>query len=195
MHTSSRRIVIACATLTLGFSTLGCGTGPSRAAVAHSGAVLVRAASPCGGNVPAALVAPPGNKVAFQLEAVGVQIYTCTATTTGATWTLTAPEATLHDAARKEAGTHYAGPTWEAKDGSKVVGARLAAATPDPASIPWLLLGAASHSGEGRMAEVTFVQRLDTSGGIAPTDGCDPDHLGAVRRVDYTATYCFYVAD
>ena len=67
------------------------------------------------------------------------------------------------------------------------------AITADPTAIPELLLKAVSHSGDGRMSGVTYVQRLDTVGGLAPTAGCDT--AGATARVDYTATYYFYAAN
>src|SRR5512140_2473725 len=140
-----------------------------------------------------ALAVPAGNELAFQLDAVGVQIYACKATATGFAWSFVAPEATLYKE-DKAVGKHYVGPTWEYKDGSKVVGAKLAAATPDPTSIPWLLLGAVSHDGAGKMADVTYVQRLETVGGIAPATGCDATTVGAGARVPYTATYFFWKA-
>jgi Protein of unknown function (DUF3455) len=140
--------------------------------------------------VPAALAVPEGNKLAFHFDAIGVQIYGCT----GSAWVFQAPEADLYDRHGHLVGKHYVGPTWEAKDGSKVVGAKLAGFTADPHSIPWLLLGAISHEGDGRMSVVTFIQRLDTAGGLAPASGCDADHVGAIARVPYTATYFFYKA-
>src|SRR5690242_10239472 len=129
----------------------------------------------CGGEVPAKLAAPPGQELAFELLADGVQIYACTAPAGGSGapgWTLQAPEATLTDANGRRAGTHRAGPTWEAADGSAVVGAKVESATADPTAVPWLLLRAASHEGSGRMAGVTWVQRVRTSGGLAPAEGC-----------------------
>jgi hypothetical protein len=72
-----------------------------------------------------------------------------------------------------------AGPSWETLDGSLVTGTRLASApAPEPTAIPWLLLKAASHAGSGTLANVTFIQRLGTVGGIAPATGCDDAHLG-----------------
>ena len=173
--------------------TSGCGPGDEPASAAPAAAAAAAAANPCA-SVPAALVVPAGNELAFALDAVGVQIYDCKDPGTGPAWAFRAPQATLTDRRGAFAGTHYAGPTWESKDGSKVVGTRLAGATVDPTAIPWLLLGAASHSGDGRMEEVTYIQRLHTIGGLAPTDGCDADHLGAVARVSYEADYCFYEA-
>ena len=85
---------------------------------------------------------------------------------------------------------HYAGPTWEAPDGSKVVGKVLVnELAPKAGAIPWLLLSTES-SGSGVLAGVRFVQRVNTSGGLGPT-GAFPT-TGTERRVDYTADYIFY---
>jgi len=144
----------------------------------------------CAPTVPPALAVPDGNKLAFHLDALGVQIYACN----GTAWVLQAPEARLLDKHGRVVGTHFLGPTWQYKDGSKVVGSKLAGVVVDATAIPWLLLGAVSHEGDGRMADITFIQRLDTAGGLAPTTGCDADHVGTVARVDYAATYFFYKA-
>ncbi|HMJ12980.1 MAG TPA: DUF3455 domain-containing protein, partial [Polyangiaceae bacterium] len=90
--------------------------------------------------------------------------------------------------------THYAGPTWEYRDGSKVVAARVSGFTADPTAIPLLLLSAVSHEGKGKMSKVTYIQRLDTAGGLAPTAGCDASHVGEIARAGYAATYVFYKA-
>jgi hypothetical protein len=167
-------------------------------ALALSGGIALAegadAASACGAGVPAALTVPAGNELAFALAAAGVQIYSCRAAGAAFAWTFQSPEAKLLGEGGAAAGSHYAGPTWEAADASKVVGAKVEGATPDPAAIPWLLLRAASHAGKGRMAAVSFVQRVRTSGGNAPADGCDAAHDGAVARVPYRAVYCFYRA-
>jgi hypothetical protein len=149
----------------------------------------------CPANVPASLAPPVGNELAFVTAASGVQEYTCN----GTAWVFVAPDAQLYSAhgCQDEAlGHHYAGPTWEwYEDGSTVVAAKRAAATIDPASIPWLLLQATSHGpNDGRMSDVTYIQRLVTDGGIAPATGCDADHVGAAANVPYTAKYFFYRA-
>jgi hypothetical protein len=151
-------------------------------------------ASACSGAMPPGLTAPAGNGLAFELAAEGVQIYSCADSSgSGPAWALQAPEATLTDPGGVKAGTHRAGPTWEALDGSTVVGAKVAAGPTDPAAVPWLLLRAASHGGgQGRMADVTFVQRIQTSGGVAPSQGCSTSTVGTVARVPYRALYCFY---
>jgi hypothetical protein len=67
--------------------------------------------------------------------------------------------------------------------------------TDDPNSIAELLLKASSHQGKGIMDDITYIQRLETVGGLAPTEGCDADHVGVIARVPYSATYFFYRAD
>ncbi len=99
----------------------------------------------------------------------------------------------MRDASGHVAGRHFAGPTWQAADGSQVVGAVLvASAAPNQTTIPWLLLRAASHAGAGRFADVTYVTRTRTAGGKAPTAGCDARHEGTEKRVSYSAIYSFF---
>lgn len=149
----------------------------------------------CDPPIPSALQVPDGNKLAFTLKGVGVQIYACQTATDGSqAWVFQAPDADLIGRGGRIAGSHYKGPTWEALDGSTVVGTKLAAVTVDATAIPWLLLQGTSHTGDGRMSDVTYIQRLNTVGGLAPKSGCDAAHVGAVKNVDYTATYAFYSA-
>jgi hypothetical protein len=172
----------------------GCGAAPEEG----SAEAAVRSTSEALSSPPlpsSTLAVPAGNRVAFHYDAVGVQIYACSTTATGYGWVFQAPEATLYAKHGRVAGKHYAGPTWESIDGSTVVGSKVAGFTADPTAIPELLLKAVSHTGDGRMTDVTYVQRLDTVGGLAPTTGCDATTpAGTTARVDYTATYYFYVA-
>jgi hypothetical protein len=95
----------------------------------------------------------------------------------------------------KPLGKHYTGPTWEAADGSKVVGEVVAKHdAPDASAIPWLLLRAKSTSGNGIFSVVTFVQRVQTIGGAPPANGCDSSQSGKESRVPYAAVYRFYKA-
>lgn len=151
----------------------------------------------CPANVPAALAPAADQDLSFYANATGVQKYTCNATAAGGyAWTFVAPDAQLYlpNNDNVSHGHHFAGPTWQWDDGSYVVAAKAAGATVDKASIPWLLLVATSHGGpDGRMTEVTAIQRLLTSGGNAPATGCDATTVGAHLDVDYTASYFFYV--
>jgi hypothetical protein len=147
-------------------------------------------------DVPPDLVPPASAVLLFELGAHGVQIYTCQADPNDATafvWTFTAPEAELLNARDEVVGRHFAGPTWQGQDGSAVVGKVLARAdAPNRKAIPWLLLEAKAHEGGGVFSMITHIQRLDTAGGVAPGEGCDEAHPGAVVRVPYEATYAFY---
>jgi hypothetical protein len=146
--------------------------------------------------VPDKLRAPAGETLLRTLSAEGVQIYECRARTDdagAAEWVFVAPEARLFDASHQGAGKHYGGPTWEAADGSKVVGTVLAKLdAPEPGSIPWLLLGTRSVGKAGAFSQVTSIQRVATAGGAAPATGCAPATIGQQARVPYTAQYVQY---
>ena len=127
------------------------------------------------------------------LQGRGVQIYRCAASPAGTSWSLLGPDATLYTEAGQVAGRHFAGPSWQANDGSTVVGAVVAAGgAPTPHAAPWLVLRATSHAGPGVFARVTTVTRSRTDGGAAPQTGCDLAHVGATARVPYSATYAFF---
>jgi Protein of unknown function (DUF3455) len=148
-------------------------------------------------EVPEKLRVAPDQVLAFDFRGEGVQIYVCTASKDDATkfeWMLKAPEAQLFDAAGRQVGKHYAGPTWEGNDGSKVVGELKARDDgPDPNAIPWLLLSAKASSGSGMFGNTTSVQRLRTVGGKAPAEGCGKAaDTGSEVRVPYQARYAFY---
>jgi Protein of unknown function (DUF3455) len=138
--------------------------------------------------IPDNLKPPPNETLLRQASAVGDQIYTCD----GSAWVFTKPDAKLLAESGQPTGTHFAGPTWEWSDGSRVVGKAVANATPDPDSIPWLLLTATSHQGDGVLSRVSSIQRVSTKGGKAPASGCDATHKGAEVRSHYTAVYLFY---
>jgi hypothetical protein len=127
------------------------------------------------------------------LTGKGVQIYTCKEVDEAPQWVFEAPDATLFDEKEIKVGTHTAGPLWKYQDGSTVKGEVIANnPAPNPEAIPWLLLKAVSWQGAGMMTRVDSIRRTDTHGGIAPTTGCDAQHLNAVARIPYTATYTFY---
>jgi len=120
---------------------------------------------------------------------VGVQIYTWD----GTSWGRPVPEATLFNGQKGIVAIHFAGPTWESNSGSKVVGSADAPPfIPDPNSIPWLRLKAVHTEGPGIFADVTFIQRVHTTGGIAPS--VNGTFVGQVARMPYTADYVFYRA-
>ena len=130
---------------------------------------------------------------AFEGFATGVQVYACNAVDDAIHWVLKGPDAKLVDGKGKPIAKHFAGPTWQAEDGSKVVGEVLTS-TPSPHrdAIAWLVVRAKSHEGTGEMADVSYIIREATTGGMPTAAGCDQSHLGAEMRVPYRATYLFF---
>ncbi|NMG76225.1 DUF3455 domain-containing protein [Aromatoleum diolicum] len=170
-------VAMSLAALAAGYATAEAGTLPS---------------------IPESLRTPAAEILTLETAARGVQIYQCSARQDEPTrfeWTFKAPEADLFDTTGRKIGKHYAGPTWESDDGSKVVGVLKARDNgPDADAIPWLLLGAKSTAGSGVFSRTTSIQRVRTVGGIPPTETCSEAQAGNVSRVGYSATYYFYVA-
>jgi hypothetical protein len=138
--------------------------------------------------VPDTLKPAANESLALIVPAKGVQIYECRA----GKWVFVAPEAELFDRAGKRIGSHYAGPHWESADGSKIVGAvKQRADAPAAGNIPWLLLGTKSVGREGAFSKVSSIQRVATTGGVAPAGSCA--QAGIQARVDYTADYYFFI--
>jgi hypothetical protein len=144
--------------------------------------------------VPENLRVPDGQSLRLRMAARGAQVYTCKAKAAEPAayeWVLKAPDAELFDQRGVKVGRHYAGPTWESADGSRVVGEAVER-SPVQGAIPLLLLRAKANEGAGALANVTYIQRLDTTGGVAPSAGCDAEHAGTEARVEYSANYDFY---
>ena len=141
--------------------------------------------------VPAALVPPAGNALSSVFKAKGVQVYGCT----DAKWTLVEPAATLTgislNPARPASALHFRGPSWQSPDdGSLVEGTSpVSAPSTTPNSIPQLLVTAKTSRGPGVFGDVTFIQRLNTVGGVAPAAACT---AGATTAVPYQAVYRFF---
>jgi hypothetical protein len=135
----------------------------------------------------------PAKAPAIEAFGKGVQIYTCKATGGAYAWALKAPDASLSDAAGHVIGKHFAGPSWQATDGSTVVGEPInVSPSPHAGAIAWIVLHATSHAGDGVMANVQYIVRTRTEGGVAPADGCDAHHAGTEVRVPYNAVYLFF---
>ena len=134
---------------------------------------------------------PAGNKVAFRAYARGVQIYRWN----GAKWVFVAPVAMLFADANYngQIGIHYAGPTWESNSGSSVKAARLIGCSPDATAIDWLKLQANVTNGPGIFSSVTYIQRVNTTGGLPPS--ANGTFMDEAVEVPYTAEYYFYRAE
>jgi Protein of unknown function (DUF3455) len=147
-------------------------------------------------SVPSTIEVPDGNKVFLIGHGVGVQVYSCNDTSSGFGWGFVTPRASLYADNGKLIISHFGGPTWQAKDGSRVVGRAEADVTVDHTAIPWLRLAAASTAAgpDGdRLAHTSFIQRTETAGGLAPdAEDCNATTVGTIAEVPYTADYVFW---
>jgi hypothetical protein len=127
-----------------------------------------------------------------------MQVYECREAKDAAgrfAWAFIAPEAELFDAAQRPSGLHGAGPSWQAPDGSRIVGTvRQRAEGSEPGAIPQLLLATRAEGPGGRFSNVVAVQRLNTHGGAAPESGCAQATASQKVRVPYTADYRMFAA-
>ena len=147
--------------------------------------------------LPEAVRVPAGQNLRMVATGVGEITYECREKAAAAgqyEWAFVGPVATLYSADRKNVGKYYAGPTWEASDGSKVTGKQLAVSPATPGSIPLQLVKTDPAMGSGAMTGVTYIQRLNTKGGVAPSMACDAASKGRRQQVAYEADYAFYGA-
>jgi len=154
----------------------------------------------CTQTVPGDITPPFGNELKLNLPAKGIQIYDCKASLTAPvtySWIFRSPVATLSK--DRKAAIHYAGPRWKSivsGDNSAVQGTRCQSiASVNLNAIPQLLLSAAQVNPGPLFGDVTYIQRVNTAGGVAPASGCDSTTVGAEADVPYTADYKFYKAE
>jgi Protein of unknown function (DUF3455) len=154
-------------------------------------AVQARPDTQAATSVPPDLQPPAGNVLEAEFAASGVQVYQCTS---GA-WAFLEPAANLIGfeiaASGIQTAIHYKGPTWESTTDGSLVQGKVIASDPVTGSIPQLLLQATVNRGTGVFGSVTYINRLDTSGGAAPAGSCTS---GQTVGVPYKAQYLFYVA-
>ena len=146
-------------------------------------------------SLPEPVRVPAGQKMMMAATGVGEITYECREKKDVAgqhEWAFVAPVATLYSADRKTVGKYYAGPTWEAADGSKVTGKQLAVSPASPGNIALQLVKADPATGAGAMTGVSYIQRLNTKGGVAPALACDAASKGQRQQVRYEADYVFY---
>lgn len=158
--------------------------------------LLAACASPAPVAVPDTLNPGANEVLAMIVPARGVQIYACRARKevgSGYEWAFVAPEAELFDVKGNAIGGHSTGPTWQATDGSRIVGTlKQRANAPVAGAVPWLLLSAKSNGTPGAFSSVTSIQRVNTVGGVAPATPCTSEAAGKSARIDYTADYFFF---
>jgi hypothetical protein len=157
---------------------------------------------------------PAGNEAFLEGHAIGTQNYICLPSEAGVAWTPVGPQATLFNRWDWQLITHFLSPnpdesdtpraTWQHSRDTSTVWAVAIASSSDPnfvasGVIPWLLLQVVGAqpgpTGGDRLTETTFIQRVHTSGGVAPSTGCvEVTDVGQRAFVPYTADYFFYEA-
>ena len=191
--------------------------GWRRYLVVVAGAVWLAILSPglharaAGLAIPVELEVPAGHTLSLRGRAIGTQNYLCLPTDSGFGWVLFGPQATLFRFGRQII-THFLSPnpeeedlpraTWQhSRDTSRIWGNAIASSSDpgfvQPGAIPWLLLEVVGaepgHARGSRLTETVYIQRIHTSGGVAPATGCDQAlDVGAKALVPYTADYLFY---
>ncbi len=149
-------------------------------------------------SLPDAVKVPLGHAVALETVGVGEITYECRAKKDMAgqfEWVFVGPDAALNDRSGKRIGKYYGPPaTWESMDGSKLTGAQLAVSPASAGSIPLQLVKANPAVGAGAMQGVTYIQRVATQGGVAPSAACGASSLGQKQIVKYQADYIFWRA-
>lgn len=162
-------------------------------------------------SVPANIQVPTGNRRFLTGHAVGTQNYICLPSAASFAWTLFGPQATLFDDEARQIITHFASinpaeglsrPTWQHSRDTSSAWAQPIANSTDPAfvapgAIPWLLLQWVGRQegprGGGTLSGTTYIQRLNTRGGVAPATGCASGaDVGKRSLVSYEADYFFY---
>ena len=172
--------------------------------------------------VPPELKVDDGNHPFLVGHAIGTQNYVCApaATNTGVAYVLFTPEATLFNEDGDQLITHFFSPDQNPDDPNKnsavVAGGTIRAAwvhsrdgstvwaklhpngtVLKDGAIAELLLDKAGTepglTGGDILTKTKQIQRLHTTGGLAPAHGCDSrDDVGHTAFSDYTADYFFY---
>jgi hypothetical protein len=145
--------------------------------------------------LPEAVRAPAGARFMFLNTGIGELTYECRVRADDASqhgWAFVAPVATLYGDGRKVVGKYYAGPTWEHSDGSRITGKQVAVAPAEPGNIALQLVKTDPAIGAGALRGVTYIQRVNTRGGVAPQAACGAANVGAKQQVTYQADYAFY---
>lgn len=135
---------------------------------------------------------PPQAERVLATTASGVQVYSCEYDAQHHLgWVFKNPQATLYDTSGQPLIRHAAGPSWEADDGSRIVG-HVIAQTPSEtaASVPQLLLETRSTAASGMLSAIRYVQRVNTVGGVMPASPCSTEH--EIGNSPYIANYIFY---
>ncbi len=152
---------------------------------------------------PSLAVPDGGGNLLLHAAGTGTQNYTCESSmndagVTSYAWTFVGPVATLDDCTQTLIGHHFASeagagaPEWQTLDDSFIIGKAIVKFDAGSSAVPWLLVQETSNGGNGTIASTLYVQRLFTTGGVAPSTTCDGTNVNTTTDVAYTADYYFY---
>ena len=150
--------------------------------------------------VPAAVALPAnaaGHTRVVTLYAEGVQKYRSEVVPgsipTTYIWIFTGPEARLYNASNQLVGSHSGGPSWKLLSGDSIYAQHFTpqrTARVDPTAVDWLLLQCSvGKAPSGIFSEVSYIQRIATTGGVYPA--YKPKGANETTEVPYTAVYRF----
>lgn len=145
-------------------------------------------------RLPQAVMVPAGHQVVLETRATGILNYECKPTATGPYgWVLVSPQANLLDRTGKDV-VAYSGPpaTWKHMDGSSVVGTQVAVAPNGEFTLPLQLARAEPSMGTGALQNISFIQRVNTKGGVEKTKPCAALNTGEKLTLPYQADYIFW---
>ena len=179
MHTTVRRAPVAALAL---FVLAGCASTYQPTTVNNA-------------TLPESVRVPDGHRQTAWTVGKGEITYECRAKADAPgqhAWAFVTPVATLSDASGQTVGRYYGGPTWEGRDGSMVKGKQVGLAPAPAGNIAWQLVQATPSSGQGLFEGTSYIQRLNTRGGVAPQASCTASNQGQRMQVAYQADYVVY---
>lgn len=150
-------------------------------------------------GLPALIQVATANTLVLETKASGTIEYQCSKEKdplTAYKWIMVGPNAELTDEAGEKVGD-YTGPParWAHKDGSFVTGSQVAVSPNGSKNIPLQLVKTDVSGGLGALTAISYVQRVNTQGGVAPSKKCTADNEGEKAEVSYKAEYWFWKAN
>ncbi len=190
------RLSRSAVTATLALLLAACATTPMPPTVPPAAAPPGQPGPPPGPDLPSLgwfsrIRVPDGHQPVLRLAGRGVQVFRCELREGAHVWAFRLPEADLVDELGTVVVRHGANFSFEHSDGSRLIGSVVASdAAPRGDALRWLLLSARAF-GAGALAGISYVQRVNTSGGMPPPR-CDVRQLNQLLRVDFSADFVFY---
>lgn len=148
-------------------------------------------------SIPASLRVPAGQLVKYRYAASGDVTYQCLPSSDRPgqfAWVQMLANATLNTRSGRSVGRYYGGPTWEANDGSQVIGSVIASVDSTTSGLPQQLIQTVSSEGRASFSGISYIQLLNTQGGGSPSATCDYSARTQRQQVSFQADFVFYSA-